>query len=70
MKVKSNAVFLRMKIETICSVQANRKADLSGVVINTCGWVQAEGYDHIKHIAQVRQICHLQLIYFDLILGI
>ena len=34
--------------------QANRKADLSGVVINTCGWVQAEGYDHIKHIAQVR----------------
>ena len=38
-----------------CSVQANRKADLSGVVINTCGWVQAEGYDHIKHIAQVRK---------------
>ena len=27
---------------------------MSGVVINTCGWVQAEGYDHIKHIAQVR----------------
>ena len=24
------------------------------MVINTCGWVQAEGYDHIKHIAQVR----------------
>ena len=53
-------------------VQANRKADLSGVVINTCGWVQAEGYDHIKHIAQVRQMSgRLPLIYsFGLILGV
>jgi len=37
-------------------MKANRKADLSGVVINTCGWVQAEGYDHIKHIAQAFEI--------------
>lgn len=35
-------------------MKASRKADVSGVVINTCGWVQAEGYDHIKHIAQVK----------------
>lgn len=37
-------------------MKASRKADVSGVVINTCGWVQAEGYDHIKHIAQAFEI--------------
>lgn len=37
-------------------MKASRKADHSGVVINTCGWVQAEGYDHIKHIAQAFEI--------------
>ena len=53
-------------------VQANRKADLSGVVINTCGWVQAEGYEHIKHIAQVRQMSGRPppIYSFSLILGI
>ena len=53
-------------------LQASRKADLSGVVINTCGWVQAEGYDHIKHIAQVRQMSGRPppIYSFGLILGI
>ena len=37
-------------------MKANRKADVSGVVINTCGWVQAEGYDQIKHIAQAFEV--------------
>lgn len=31
---------------------ANRKVQVSGVVINTCGWVRGEGYNQIKHIAQ------------------
>ena len=35
-------------------MKASRKTDISGVVINTCGWVQGGGYDQIKHIAQVR----------------
>ena len=37
-------------------MKANRKADVSGVVINTCGWVQAEGYDQIKHTAQAYEV--------------
>ena len=32
---------------------ASRKAEIGGVVINTCGWVRGEGYNQIKHIAQV-----------------
>ena len=34
---------------------ASRKAEVGGVVINTCGWVRGEGYNQIKHIAQVKQ---------------
>jgi polyribonucleotide 5'-hydroxyl-kinase len=33
-------------------LQANRKVQVSGVVINTCGWVRGEGYNQIKHVAQ------------------
>ena len=32
---------------------ASRKAEIGGVIINTCGWVRGEGYNQIKHIAQV-----------------
>ena len=32
----------------------NRKAAVSGAVINTCGWIRGAGYDQIKHIAMVR----------------
>jgi polyribonucleotide 5'-hydroxyl-kinase len=35
---------------------ANRKAEVSGVVINTCGWVRGEGYNQIKHIAQAFEV--------------
>ena len=31
----------------------NRKAAVSGAVINTCGWIRGAGYDQIKHIAMV-----------------
>merc|ERR1719422_1525574 len=37
-------------------MKANKKSDYSGVIINTCGWVQAEGYDQIKHIAQAFEV--------------
>ena len=33
-------------------LKGNRKAQASGMIINTCGWVKQQGYDHIKHIAQ------------------
>eukprot|EP00092_Neocalanus_flemingeri_P007445 GFUD01008041.1.p1 GENE.GFUD01008041.1~~GFUD01008041.1.p1 ORF type:complete len:444 (+),score=129.18 GFUD01008041.1:63-1334(+) len=34
----------------------NRKAEVSGVVINTCGWIRGEGYNQIKHIAQAFEV--------------
>jgi len=34
----------------------NKKAEASGVVINTCGWVRGEGYNQIKHIAQAFEV--------------
>jgi len=34
----------------------NRKAEASGVVINTCGWIRGEGYNQIKHIAQAFEV--------------
>ena len=37
---------------------ASRKAEVGGVVINTCGWVRGEGYNQIKHIAQVKKTMH------------
>jgi len=35
---------------------ASRKAEIGGVVINTCGWVRGEGYNQIKHIAQAFEV--------------
>ena len=35
---------------------ANRKAEISGVIINTCGWVRGEGYNQTKHIAQAFEV--------------
>jgi len=37
-------------------LKVNRKADVSGVVINTCGWIRGEGYNQIKHIAQAFEV--------------
>ena len=34
----------------------NRKAAVSGVVINTCGWIRGAGYDQIKHIAMAFEV--------------
>ena len=38
----------------------SRKAEVGGVVINTCGWVRGEGYNQIRHIAQVNlMVCRV-----------
>eukprot|EP00095_Tigriopus_kingsejongensis_P001332 maker-scaffold1057_size73593-snap-gene-0.21 protein:Tk01332 transcript:maker-scaffold1057_size73593-snap-gene-0.21-mRNA-1 annotation:"clp1-like protein" len=37
-------------------LSANRKAEVSGVIINTCGWVRGEGYNQIKHTAQAFEV--------------
>jgi len=34
----------------------NRKAESSGVIINTCGWIKGLGYDVIKHAAQAFEV--------------
>ena len=34
----------------------NRRAEVSGVVINTCGWIRGEGYNQIKHVAQAFEV--------------
>ncbi|KAE8743038.1 hypothetical protein FOCC_FOCC011361 [Frankliniella occidentalis] len=36
--------------------QANRKANVSGVIINTCGWVKQSGYKSLTHIAQTFEV--------------
>ena len=37
-------------------MEKNRKAAVSGVVINTCGWIKGAGYDQIKHIAMAFEV--------------
>lgn len=37
-------------------MESNRKAKASGTIINTCGWVKAEGYKCITHIAQAFEV--------------
>lgn len=37
-------------------LQTNRKAESSGVIINTCGWVRGEGYTQLKHVAQAFEV--------------
>ena len=36
--------------------KTNRNAETSGIIINTCGWVKGDGYDHLKHIAQAFEV--------------
>uniref|UniRef100_A0A0K2UR56 Protein CLP1 homolog n=1 Tax=Lepeophtheirus salmonis TaxID=72036 RepID=A0A0K2UR56_LEPSM len=37
-------------------LDSNKKADASGIIINTCGWIRGEGYDLIKHIAKAFEV--------------
>jgi len=57
----TNHVLYKVLVSRLADVvrermKANKKSDYSGVIINTCGWVQAEGYDQIKHIAQAFEV--------------
>lgn len=42
----------------MCSdrLQANKKARVSGIVINTCGWVKGGGYKLLTHAAQAFEV--------------
>ncbi len=42
---------------------ANRKAEVSGVVINTCGWVRGEGYNQLKHVAKAFEVRVIHYVY-------
>eukprot|EP00088_Acartia_fossae_P047123 TRINITY_DN5105_c0_g1_i2.p1 TRINITY_DN5105_c0_g1~~TRINITY_DN5105_c0_g1_i2.p1 ORF type:complete len:439 (+),score=74.36 TRINITY_DN5105_c0_g1_i2:50-1318(+) len=58
---KPNLVLYNQLVSRIADVVRerltnNRKAEVSGVVINTCGWVRGEGYNQIKHIAQAFEV--------------
>ena len=37
-------------------LKKNRKAESSGVIINTCGWIKGQGYDTLKNIAQAFEV--------------
>ncbi|CAG2056979.1 unnamed protein product [Timema podura] len=57
----SNLALYNMLVSRLSEVvsermQANRKANASGVIINTCGWVKGEGYKQLTHIAQAFEI--------------
>lgn len=46
------------RLAEVCSdrLQANKKARVSGIVINTCGWVQDDGYKLLTHAAQAFEV--------------
>ncbi|KAK0164435.1 hypothetical protein PV328_003066 [Microctonus aethiopoides] len=49
---------LTSRLAEVCSdrLQANKKAKVSGIVINTCGWVKASGYKLLTHAAQAFEV--------------
>ena len=48
---------VKQTADTIKSqMKNNRKAESSGVIINTCGWIKGLGYDVIKHAAQAFEV--------------
>ncbi|KOC64300.1 Protein CLP1 like protein [Habropoda laboriosa] len=47
-----------VRMGQVCSdrLQANKKARVSGIVINTCGWVKGDGYKLLTHAAQAFEV--------------
>uniref|UniRef100_A0A023F4J3 Protein CLP1 homolog n=2 Tax=Triatoma infestans TaxID=30076 RepID=A0A023F4J3_TRIIF len=37
-------------------LQLNKKANTSGLIINTCGWVKGDGYKQVTHAAQAFEV--------------
>lgn len=46
------------RLAEVCSdrLQANKKAKVSGIVINTCGWIKGTGYQILTHAAQAFEV--------------
>ncbi|KAI4488123.1 PREDICTED: protein CLP1 homolog [Polistes canadensis] len=46
------------RLAEVCTdrLQANKKARVSGIVINTCGWVKGDGYKLLTHAAQAFEV--------------
>jgi len=51
-----NLLVARLAEATNLRMESNRKANASGVIINTCGWVKGLGYQAIKHAAQTFEV--------------
>ncbi|GLH13385.1 hypothetical protein R5R35_007426 [Gryllus longicercus] len=51
-----NILVTRLAEEVQERMQANRRANASGVMINTCGWVKGDGYKHLTHVAQAFEV--------------
>ncbi|XP_065335760.1 protein CLP1 homolog [Cloeon dipterum] len=47
-----NTVVTSLGEVTMDRMRSNKKANHSGAIINTCGWVKGDGYHQILHIAQ------------------
>lgn len=41
---------------TLERLNVNKKAKSSGMIINTCGWVKGQGYQHLLHAAQAFEV--------------
>lgn len=46
----------RLAEVTIERLQSNKKAKVSGMIINTCGWTTKAGYQHILHAAKAFEV--------------
>ncbi|KAF7990682.1 hypothetical protein HCN44_000487 [Aphidius gifuensis] len=46
------------RLAEVCSerLQGNKKARASGIIINTCGWINGEGYKLLTHAAQALEV--------------
>ncbi|KFM66836.1 Polyribonucleotide 5'-hydroxyl-kinase Clp1, partial [Stegodyphus mimosarum] len=52
-----NTLLSRMaEIIATRAVEGNRRAGVSGCIINTCGWVKGDGYQSIKHAAKAFEV--------------
>uniref|UniRef100_A0A0A9W5J4 Protein CLP1 homolog n=1 Tax=Lygus hesperus TaxID=30085 RepID=A0A0A9W5J4_LYGHE len=59
--IQKNTQLMNMLVTRLAEVvherlQANKKANVSGVIINTCGWVKNEGYKLLTHAAQALEV--------------
>uniref|UniRef100_A0A1B6GLU8 Protein CLP1 homolog n=2 Tax=Proconiini TaxID=565685 RepID=A0A1B6GLU8_9HEMI len=51
-----NTLVSRMAEVVHDRMRANKKANASGIIINTCGWIKNDGYKHLMHAAQAFEV--------------